>query len=110
MKSSTFLKTCLTTVSALALAFQLSAADAAAPKGDKAKSEKAKPYTLKTCIVSDEKLDADPNMKSVSFTHEGQEIKLCCKSCMKDFKKEPAKYIKKLNAAANKEDKGKKKA
>ncbi|MBI1839886.1 MAG: hypothetical protein HYR88_03415 [Verrucomicrobia bacterium] len=109
MKSSTWFKTCLATASALALAFTLSAADSPA-KDSKEKAAKAKPYPLKTCIVSDEKLDADPSMKSVAFNHEGQEIKLCCKSCMKDFKKDPAKYVKKLNAAANKDDKAKKKA
>jgi len=70
------------------------------------KKDAAKPYPLKTCIVSDEKLDADPAMKSYSFVHEGQEIKLCCKSCLKDFKKEPAKYLKKLDKSAD--DKAKK--
>ena len=58
------------------------------------KDSKTKPYPLKTCIVSDEKLGemGDPFV----FTHEGQEIKLCCKPCQKDFKKDPAKYLKKL--------------
>ncbi len=64
------------------------------------KKEAAKPYPLKTCIVSDEKLGADPGMKEYVFTHEGQEIKLCCKSCQKDFNKNPAKYLKKLDGAA----------
>jgi hypothetical protein len=36
------------------------------------------------------------------FTYEGREIKLCCKSCLKDFKKNPAKYIKKIEAAEKK--------
>jgi YHS domain-containing protein len=54
------------------------------------------PYPLDTCIVSDEKLDADSDMKPYTFTYEGQEIKLCCKSCLKDFNKEPAKYLAKL--------------
>lgn len=62
----------------------------------------AKPYPLDTCIVSDEKLDADPDMASYSFVHEGQEIKLCCKSCKKKFDKDPAKYLKKLADAAAK--------
>lgn len=30
------------------------------------------------------------------MTHEGQEIKFCCKSCRPDFQKEPAKYLAKL--------------
>jgi len=55
---------------------------------------KAKPYPLKTCLVSDEKLGemGDPYV----FTHEGREIKLCCKSCQKDFNKDKAKFMKKL--------------
>jgi hypothetical protein len=58
------------------------------------KTEKAKPYPLDKCIVADEKLGemGEPYV----FVHEGQEIKLCCKSCQKDFKKNPAKYLKKL--------------
>ena len=65
---------------------------AEAAKPDKA----AKPYTLTTCIVSDEKLGemGDPYV----FVHEGQEIKLCCQSCKKKFDKDPATYLKKLAA------------
>ena len=67
------------------------------------KTDKPKPYPLDKCIVSDEKLGGDMG-KPFVFTYEGQEIKLCCKSCQKDFKKDPAKYIKKL-ASAGKTDK-----
>lgn len=66
------------------------------------KEGQAKPYPLTTCLVSDEKIGADPNMKPYSFVHEGQEIKLCCKSCLKDFKKNPAKYMAKIEAAQKK--------
>ena len=61
-----------------------------------AKSAKPKPYPLKTCIVSGEKLGemGDPHV----FTYKGQEIKLCCKNCRKDFDAEPAKYLAKLTA------------
>ena len=62
------------------------------------KSEKAKPYPLKTCVVSDEKLGGDMGEPYV-FMHDGNEVHLCCKSCLKDFKKDPAKYMKKLEAA-----------
>ena len=63
------------------------------------KTEKnAKPYPLKTCVVSGEKLGGDMGDPYV-FTHEGREIKLCCKSCLKDFKKDSAKFIKKIEAA-----------
>ncbi len=63
-------------------------------KSSGAKSASVKPYPLKTCIVSGEKLGemGEP----VVFVHQGQEIKLCCKNCRKDFDKEPAKYLSKL--------------
>lgn len=56
----------------------------------------AKPYTLDTCVVSGEKLGSMG--QPYVFTHEGQEIKLCCKECLKDFKADPAKYTKKIAA------------
>lgn len=61
------------------------------------KAEKAKAYPLDKCLVSDEALDSMG--KPFVFTHEGQEIKLCCKSCQKDFKKDTAKYLKKIKDA-----------
>ena len=64
------------------------------------KAEKAKPYPLDKCVVSGEKLG--DHGKPYVFTHEGQEIKLCCKDCLKDFKKEPAKYMKKIEEAQKK--------
>lgn len=72
----------------------------AADKHDQDKT-KAKPYPLKTCVVSDEKLGGDMGEPYV-FTHQGREIKLCCKSCLKDFNKQPARFIKKLEAAEKK--------
>jgi hypothetical protein len=70
---------------------------------DDKKADKPKPYTLKTCITDDEKLGSmgDP----VVFVHEGREIKLCCEGCRADFKKNSAKYIKKLEKAEKKEKK-----
>lgn len=59
-----------------------------------AAAPKVKPYPLDTCLVSGEKLGEMG--KPVVFTHEGQEIKLCCKSCKPKFEKEPAKYLEKL--------------
>ena len=61
-----------------------------------------KPYPLTTCLVSDEKIGADPGMKPYAFVHEGREVKLCCKACLKDFKKDTAKYIAKIEAAEKK--------
>ena len=64
---------------------------------DKPTDAKVKPYPLTKCIVTDEKLGE--HGKPYVFTHEGQEIKMCCKDCLKDFKKEPAKYLKKIDEA-----------
>ena len=60
----------------------------------------AKPYPLKTCIVSGEELGkmGEP----FRFTYKGQEIKLCCKGCEKDFNKEPEKFLQKIAAAPGK--------
>jgi YHS domain-containing protein len=61
------------------------------------KTEKKDTYPLQTCVVSGEKLGemGDPYI----YTHEGREVRLCCKGCLKDFKKDPAKYLKKLDEA-----------
>lgn len=64
--------------------------------GFAAEKAKAKPYPLDTCLVSGEKLGGDAHMKPYSFVHKGQEIKLCCEGCLKDFKKDPATYLEKL--------------
>jgi hypothetical protein len=58
-------------------------------------NQKAKPYPLKKCLVSDEELGSMGD--AYVFTYKGQEIKLCCKGCMKDFNKEPKKFLKKLD-------------
>jgi len=75
----------------------LLASFAAAPLVGFSKDKDAKPYPLTTCVVSGEKLGEMG--KPYKFTHEGREIQLCCKSCLKDFKKDPAKYVKKLDEA-----------
>ncbi|MGB1258740.1 MAG: hypothetical protein ACPG6P_01690 [Akkermansiaceae bacterium] len=53
-----------------------------------------KPYTKNTCIVTDNKLGSmgDP----ISYIHKGQEVKFCCKPCVKKFKANPEKYLSKL--------------
>src|SRR5512136_3328787 len=69
------------------------------------KAEKPKPYPLKTCIVSGDKLGemGDPFV----YEYQGREIKFCCKGCLKDFNKDPAKYIKKIDEAEAKAKKAK---
>ena len=60
----------------------------------------AKPDSLATCPVSGDKLGEMG--KSVVFVYQGQEVKLCCLDCKKDFDKDPAKYLSKIRAADEK--------
>jgi len=84
-------------VASLTAPFTTLAADAK----DTKKTDKPKAYPLKTCIVSEEALGGDMG-DPVVFTYQGREVKLCCKSCRKDFDKEPAKFIKKIEEAEKK--------
>ncbi len=61
-----------------------------------AAAKKVKPYKLETCLVSGDKFGemGEPFV----FIRKGQEIKLCCKGCLKDFNKDQAAYLKKLEA------------
>jgi YHS domain-containing protein len=56
------------------------------------------PDKLTTCPVSGDKLGGDMGGPYV-FTYKGQEVKLCCKNCKKDFDKNPEKFISKIRAA-----------
>ena len=86
------------------LAAFLTGAGAMAPLAFGAdKDAKLKPYPLQTCVVSGEKLGEMG--KPYTYEYKDREIKFCCKDCVKDFKKEPAKYVKKLEAAEAKEKK-----
>lgn len=58
-------------------------------------------YPLKKCVVSDEPFGGEMG-KPVKVTHEGTDVYLCCKACLKDFKKEPAKYTQMVKDAAPK--------
>jgi hypothetical protein len=64
---------------------------------------KLKPYPLDYCLVSGEKFGGDMGNPVVT-NYDGQEIKFCCPDCIKDFRKDPDKYMKELKDA----EKGKK--
>ncbi|HRE81010.1 MAG TPA: hypothetical protein PLN52_08175 [Opitutaceae bacterium] len=69
-------------------------------------------YALKTCIVSDEPLD---NMGGgVAYTHSqpgkpDRVVWVCCEGCIDDFKKEPEKYLPKLDQAEKRRSEEKRK-
>ena len=60
----------------------------------------ATPDLLQTCPVSGDKLGEMG--KPFTFVFKGQEVKLCCKGCKKDFDKNPEKYLKLIRAADKK--------
>ncbi len=53
-----------------------------------------KPYPLNFCLVSGDKLGEMGEPFTTNYL--GQQIKFCCKDCVKDFNKDPDKYLKKL--------------
>lgn len=55
---------------------------------------KVKPYPLKVCLVTDNDLDSMGG--EVVKVYDGQQIKFCCKPCVKKFEANQAKYLAKL--------------
>ena len=80
------------------LTFALLLAGSSLYAAEPAAAPKPFPESIKTCLVSGEKLGEMG--KPYVFVYQGQEVKLCCKGCLKKFDKEPAKYLAKINAAA----------
>lgn len=62
--------------------------------GNVASSGSTKPYTKDTCLVTGNKLGSMGT--PVSLSHEGQEVKLCCRPCVAKFKADPQRYLSKL--------------
>jgi len=52
-------------------------------------------YPLTKCVVSGEDLGDKP----YTFTHNGQQVKLCCKDCLAKFEQDPPKYMAKITGA-----------
>jgi hypothetical protein len=52
-------------------------------------------YPLSTCVVSGEALGSMG--QPIVIHHEGAEVRLCCKGCVKKFNADPAKYLEKLS-------------
>jgi hypothetical protein len=58
-------------------------------------SADVKPYPLATCIVSGDKID--PQIQVV--VHNNQQVRFCCKACIKKFQANPDKYMVRLQGA-----------
>jgi hypothetical protein len=97
MHPQLFLRTRLLSLALLVAAPAFAAADNKSP----APAKQPDNYPLKTCVVSDEALDKD----AVTYVHKeagkpDRIVKFCCDGCIDDFKKDPAKFLKKLDDAA----------
>jgi len=57
-----------------------------------------KNYPLSKCPVSGDKLGEHGKLTKV--TYEGTDVYLCCKDCVKDFNKNPKKYVKMVKDAS----------
>jgi YHS domain-containing protein len=61
-------------------------------------------YPLDTCPVSGEELGGAMGAP-VEFVHEGRLVRFCCKQCIGEFKKDPAPFLGKIDAAVVKAQK-----
>ena len=77
----------------------LSASDAVKEKVSAAGTMTTKPTIVmnKICPVSGDKIGGEMG-EAVPIEYEGKTYYLCCTMCIKDFQKDPQKYIDKINA------------
>jgi len=57
-----------------------------------------KAYTSKDCIVTDNELGSMGEV--ITKVYGDQEVKFCCKPCIKKFEKDPEKYLQRMNEKA----------
>ncbi|MCF7728765.1 MAG: hypothetical protein K9M81_00190 [Chthoniobacterales bacterium] len=65
-----------------------------ATEGSK-KTTSPTPYPLSTCVVSENPLGVMG--PPFIIQHDGTEVRFCCEECVKDFNKDPEKYLKRLH-------------
>lgn len=57
-------------------------------------------YPLDTCVVMGDSLKDDKGEDiAVNYVYKNRLVRLCCKMCIKDFNKDPQKFLEKLDAA-----------
>jgi hypothetical protein len=93
----------------LALTTAASAADhpghEKSPSTEKSSADAQAAYPLTTCVVSGEKLGSADMGPPIDYIHKesgkpDRLVRFCCKGCIRDFKKDPAKYLKMIDDAA----------
>ncbi|HRQ72424.1 MAG TPA: hypothetical protein PLU35_05280 [Phycisphaerales bacterium] len=74
---------------------------AAWKKVDEAMAKDQRPfYPLETCIVSDEPLKEDGRDVATEIVFNNRLVRLCCRTCAKEFAADPRALMKKLDKAA----------
>jgi hypothetical protein len=68
----------------------------------KTKEGLVKPYPLSICLVTDSDLGSMGS--PITKVYDSQQIKFCCKPCVKEFEKNPAVYLKKLAELSKKKN------
>mgnify|MGYP003576021767 CR=1 FL=1 len=77
-----------TTIAIIVSAFVLGTAGTSLAAG------KTKSYNKDICIVTDNELGSMGRI--ITKVYDGQEVKFCCKPCVKKFENNPQKYLSKL--------------
>jgi YHS domain-containing protein len=82
---------------------------AAAPADSEVIAKARANYPLKTCLVSDEPLGSMGD--AVAYIHRAagkpdRVVFFCCEGCIDDFKADPAKFLKKVDAAGKQKPAG----
>lgn len=67
--------------------------------GEMKRIEPSADYPLATCVVSGEALGGDMG-PAIAYEYQGQEVQLCCKGCVDEFKESPATFLSKVQAAS----------
>jgi hypothetical protein len=84
--------TLLLLIAATGLLFTSCASTGVTPaSGGTAASGGIKPYPKTTCIVTGNELGSMGPV--ITQVYQGQEVKFCCKPCVKKFAANPAKYL-----------------
>jgi hypothetical protein len=71
-------------------------------------TKQADNYPLTTCVVSGDDLQEMGHPVTYTYKQAGQPdrtVKFCCKNCIKDFNKDPKKYLAILDEAEKKQKK-----
>jgi len=60
----------------------------------KPSSSRTKPYPLTTCIVTENDLNSMGG--AITRVYDGQEVKFCCRPCIRKFEANPPRYLARL--------------